>query len=586
MKKSLLVLSLLATLALTGCKGGKKSESEDPDKEKAKVVEKAQAACEASMAYEGAITLHSKEIIEGIEERTLTYDPVTHKYAQKTHANGDYKVVVPGENDTVKYYLTNGKTPSLSYYQDASTDFVVSGLMDEYFQEPYTGAIEGLGAIFGNALDESKKDYFVIIAANTMEMFDDMDMVLVENSIASDLKVEEGSAIYSMSFAGASAAGTTYPRMEIDIEYSAKFTDKVSNIKELIKMKMMMAEGMEQTASMSMELDVSYAFDNSFYAEAMQKTEGVNKGEGSDGYVTNQVKLCYKGAEITYARFQPNQSITVATLTTQMNVDTSGRVTLQGFYTDPDYQNEYVETASKIYEQRLYPKFEAKSGYATIYNVVNRVEKYSSAFFGDEGLFEFYKAVVGSVDETYYGFDVIANTSAYNPSVNFYKRDIVASMKLNGEPFADAKISVAQLQSASLHTIETEVYIYTGQEGTKSKPMLLPETCITNDSTTLVMMAALRSYTNEEYYGKFSMSEVQNKGLDLSSAKMMRSNYLLNKTEAVPESATQLAVNTDYKLTFYISGNAVTSIPEGYTGDVVFELEMKNAGAFNYLVIE
>ncbi len=598
MKKSLLIFSILAIFAVTRCKGGNSGggSSGGGDSEPDVIINEVNQAIENSKNYHGSMTVSSQMLTgSDLENEKTTFNAETKEYAEDT--GGTMYVCVPEENpdndpakeNLSKLYSVDKDTPADSYYAITSqsyADYQSSGMFDNemVYQSILAFSVASETKLHGG------KDYFKTFMVYEMNdgMLEGMGMHIDEEEATTSYETsvkEDGTktASYIILGTGKAMNGDEYPKMDVDYSFTMEYDDKVTLIKQLVKMTYIMAPEMKMEQSMVMTVNVGYEFDAAFYATAKAQTTSVTKPYGFDGgYFKNRLDYHINGVSIgSYDDFTPNEEVTVEKVISRAKTHRSllSDMNIEGVFIDEACTVPFAEKKSTVYDEAVYIKATPKAGKASmiVTTVINRLK--GTLPFNDEE-FEFYKKMISPEEDKQ---EIYISTVEYGFNVNGAlmsdDRYALQSMTLNGEPFTANTISKEYLAEHQ-ENVMTLNYDYLRE---KERPLNLSNRIISNDSNGLLFLG-----TNNTSTGYFVLNTADvAKANPTFAVKAYQSNKLLAKGEALPDDAVLLDSSAiTIKYTVADSETEITALPDDYAGEFTIVAELKAPTAFVYLVIE
>lgn len=592
MKKSLFILSVLAVFAITGCKNGGGGSS-DPEQ----IVNEVNQAIENSKNYHGSMTVTSQSFIgDGLENEKSTFNAETKEYAYET--NRRFSVCVPEENpdndptkeNISKVYRLDKQTPADSFYAIASSSYADDAATSMFENEMVYQAVLAFSVASEAAL-VGGKDYFKTFMVYEMNdgMLESMGMHVDKDEATSSFETgvkEDGTktASYVIKGVGKAMNGEEYPKMDIDYSFTLEYTDKVTLIQQNADMTYYLSSVLKQQSSMVISENISYEFDQAFYATGKAQTSSITKQYAYDsGYYKNYLHFWINGVnQGFYSDFVPNEELTTTSVLAK--IDTHNHMLndmdVIGVYTDEACTAAFTDRKSVQHTEEVYVKATPKEGKASIITTVVENSIKGDLPFTDEE-FEFFEQMMGE-DETEQHLYVFPANSDFNV-VGVLKSDnkkALQSMTLNGEAFT-ANVIAKEYFAEHKESVMTLNYDRLSQSGVA--PLMLSSRVVSNNNSGLMFLGP--NNTNTEYY-KLNTSDLA-KANPTFAVKAYQSNKLLANGEALPTGAVELGASA-ITIKYYVgdSETAVTSLPAGYTGEFTIQAELTSPLAFIYLVIE
>lgn len=586
--------------AITGCKGGNgggnssggsSGGGSEPD-----VVNEVKQAIENSRNYHGSMTVSSQMLVESdLENEKATFNAETKEYAED---EGDcVYVCVPEENpdddpakeNLSKLYSIDKDTPANSYYAITSQSYADYESLGMFDNEMVYQSILAF-SVASEAKLHDEKDYFKAFMVYEMNdgMLEGLGMHVNEEEATSSYETsvkEDGTktASYIILGTGKAMNGDEYPKMDVDYSFTMEYEDKVTLIKQLVKMTYILAPEMKMEQSMVMTVNIGYEFDAAFYATSKLQTASVTKPYSFDsGYYKNRCKYYINGVSIgSYDDFTPNEEVTVEKVISKAKTHRPllNDMDIEGVYTDEACTVPFVEKKSTVYKEAVYIKATPKTGKASmiVTTVVNRL-KGTLPFTDDE--FEFFKNMILDEEDKQ---EIYISTVEYGFNVNgaLMSDDKYAlqSMTLNGEPFTANTISKEYLAEHQ-ENVMTLNYDYLNE---KERLLNMSNRIISNDSNGLLFLG-----TNNTSTGYFALNTADvAKDNPTFAVKAYQSNKLLAKGEALPDDAVLLDSSAiTIKYTVAGSDTEIAALPDDYAGVFTVVATLEAPTAFVYLVIE
>lgn len=594
MKKTLFILSVLAVFAITGCKNNNGGGSSEPEQ----IVNEVKQAIENSKNYHGSMTVASQSFVgDGLENEKATFNAETKEYAYET--NKRFTVCVPEENpdndptkaNLSKVYRVDKKTPADSYYAIASQSYADDSATSMFENEMVYQAVLAFSVASESAL-LGGKDYFKTFMVYEMNdgMLESMGMHVDKDEATSSFETgvkEDGTktASYVIKGVGKAMNGEDYPKMDIDYSFTMEYTDKVTLIQQNADMTYYLSSVLKQQSSMVISENISYEFDQTFYATGKAQTSSITKQyEYDSGYYKNYLRFSINGVDQGYySDFVPNEELTAASI--QAKIATHNHMLndmdVAGVYTDEACTVAFTDRKSIQHTEEVYVKATPKEGKASIITtVVENTIKGELPFTDEE--FEFYKQMLGDEDEIEQHLYVFPANSDFNVVgvLESYNRKALQSMTLNGEAFT-ANVIAKEYFAEHKESVMTLKYDCLDQSGVA--PLMLSSRVVSNNNSGLMFLGP--NNTNTEYY-KLNTSDLAKANPTLA-VKAYQSNKLLANGEALPTDAVLLD-SSAITIKYFVGDSeiAIPSLPENYTGEFTIQAELKTPMAFIYLVIE
>ena len=593
MKKSLLIFSILAIFAITGCKGGNGGKSgSTSDGDSSGGEEKHNEITEAvnnTTAYDGSYTC-SFDMTMGMgenEHEKISYNAETHQYYRQEE-DKTY-VGVPQDNNLSKYYTIDEEDSSYSKYETTSTSYF------DTRAKGYLQDVEGVASISSTFLvladsyyEHGNTDLFdkILLFEMNNEMFKGMGFQASLESTTSSFTFGEPvddvkSATYQIS--GIATSGAEYPIMDYTFTYTIKYTDKIVSMKQVIDFDYHMSEESHTSMAMVMSYGLSYSFDQSTYDQCLAKTESVSTSSGNRqnylGVIINGVNR-----QEVWSTFDPNEPITEEKIKAFVQTHYSGiynNATFDGIYEDPEYTKEFAPRNSTNYFENFYIKMTPKEGYTFL------IEQYNTTFtqgvldLNDEEFALFLKMIF-YYREPVHTINIISTASDYDVTYgNSADTGLIKSMKLDGEAFNSNKISKDVLASDLEHELVFEVEQAYHQYGSSSYHAILRDREIFNNDSGILLAGPLDDY---EFYIDLNTSDYK-KASRAGTIKAYKVDHLLAKGEALPAEA-ELLDESQIELSFVIGDSTSATLPDSYNGKFTVIADTTINISFVYLLLE
>lgn len=590
MKKSLLIFSILAIFAVTGCKGGNSgggssgggsSGGSSGEEEK---VNEIKVAIENTNSYNGAYTSSLRSVMgTEVESDFNSYNPETHEFVRKTDNKNSY-VIVPGENNLAKYYYMNSADSSQNQFTQCSISFAdyrgKYGMMDEEIMEMGTSAFIGISeaSIKGQGTDVVKK--FLLFEMND-EMLSEMGVQakLEDTTDKFDYGLEEGVKVasYTLNTIGRAGEGE-YPKMDVGFAFTLKYTDKIVELRQTLDMDYHMDADVHMASSMIMTCKIDYKFDQETYDAVKTATSGITK-EGVAEY--NRAVYVFNGSlrEEYSSKFAPNENITLEKVLAPLQSNHPGYLTNCDVqvYVDEACTKPFVERLSTNYEEVFYVKMTPKAGFTLVKEVYNDTTSKGVLSLTDEE-FAFYKSIITIDREQDIKLFVASTSVNYNVIYNYYSaKSHILNMTFDGEPFNSNVISAEALASKAEHELVFNTESGYGESGNKKKPVLLSSVLINNGDDGILFSGPVNQYDN---YYKINTADYK-KASPNFLATAYQVDHLLAKGESLPDTATK--VTSGITIEYYIDGSKVANIPADYNGEFLIFVDSTDAISFLYI---
>ena len=594
MKKSLLIFSVLAIFAMTGCKGGNGGKSGAPsggdssggEEEKHNEITE---AVNNTTAYDGSYTC-SFDMVMGMDENEhekISYNAETHQYYMQEE-NKTY-VGVPQDNNLSKYYTIDEKDSSNSKYETTSTSFI------DVKAKGYLQDGEGVASVSSTflVLADSYYEYgntnifdkLLLLEMND-EMFKAMSVQASLESTTSSFTFGEPvddvkSATYQIS--GVATSGAEYPKMDYTFSYIIKYTDKIVSMKQVMDFDYRMSEESHYAMAMTMSYGLSYSFDQSTYDQCLAKTESVSTSSGNR---QNYASVIINGVDSNsvWSTFDPNEPITEEKIKAFVETHYIGiykNATFDGIYEDPEYTKEFAPRNSTNYYERFYIRMTPKEGYTFLIEQYNTTIAKGTLGLSDEE-FALYMKMIFYYREPVYMIKIISTASDYNVTYNnSADRGLIKSMKLDGEAFNSNKISKEVLASELEHELVFEVEQPYHQYGSSSFHAILADREILNNDSGILLAGPI---DDSELYVDLNTSDYK-KASRAGTIKAYKVDHVLAKGEALPAEA-ELLDESQIKLSFVAGGSTYATLPDSYNGKFTVIADTTNDISFVYLLLE
>ena len=316
----------------------------------------------------------------------------------------------------------------------------------------------------------------------------------------------------------------------------------------------------------------SPSFDETKYNT--YKTELLAEDLPSQSENKNLVYFIANGSMLTNQYFPIGSNVDFASVKAQ--IEERHQVTVEGFYFDEELTQEVTSLVSDEDKLYLYMKVSVKDGY---YLLITDTIDETVGLPGDMISPELYKKLYYEENLYHYvGFHTYAfNDTIELPLKNVENKYKIMSVTLDGSPYDTYTASFA---SGNYHTYSHTIRKYTSNGGSKfSGAVPVLEVNSINNSDGIY----LRNFDNSaSCWYKINVKDIKKSNFQLEF-KDYKIDHLLTTSNI-----SQLVEldKSDLSITFQDENeNTITSIPEGYGGDLYFQVSYSGSEKLHYVLI-
>ena len=544
-------------------------ESESSGGEEESVAEKAwkayQSANENLKKYVGSYSLEGK-MYEGMEEENakITVDGETGRFAY--HDDKRDRVFVPGEDNLGMFYEAKKSDPEQSYRRAASNSFGVqdNDILNNLGEMTYIFLDVPLYCF--NAADTEAVN-IVIYEMMVAEYAGEFGLVY-DGTICYSEFAEKSEGVYTFDYNYVATfkspiAEEEYPQASIELALSFEFTeDFLCATDSVYTMTYKMTKSNVMSMSAGEQIKYSKEFNETFYNEQLAKCK--NDEFSLEVPLRNEVYVNYNGVSINQYNAEPNEQLTVAKLTE--NIETALHVTVLGVYNDPELTEPFEESKSTLYYQELYLKLTPKDGYSILITEYNK-DKVTSDI---EGFTPRAAEIASEMFYFHYSERILTTyTTEYEVSLPWHLVDggtKIVSATLDG---VDYDATNANLAGKDEHLFVINSEREANHTGSHSSPARFEFMGIANDGDGLLVPA----FAGQSYYFTVDVKDIQKEGFELKYSDYA-SNNLLDENGV---GGSIMLSNVDVTVNFYDEDeNVITELPAegrilihvGYDGEV------------------
>ena len=316
----------------------------------------------------------------------------------------------------------------------------------------------------------------------------------------------------------------------------------------------------------------SLSFDETKYNT--YKAELLAEDLPSQSESKNVVNFIVQGCMLTNQYISIGSNVDFASI--KSYVEEHYQVDVLGFYLDEELTQEVTSLVSDEYQKDLYIKVSVKDGY---YVFITDTTSEVVALPGDLMSPELYNKLYYQENlYRYIGF----HTYAFNEQIELPLRNVenkykIMSVTLDGSPYDTYTASFA---SGNYHTYNHITRKYSSNDGSSFKsavPVLEVNSINTSDGI------YLRNFDNSaSCWYKINVKDIKKSNFQLEY-KDYQINHLLTSNNI---SQLQELDKSDLSITFKDENeNTITSIPEGYEGDLYFQVSYDGSAKLHYVLI-
>lgn len=568
MKKILFVPLLCGLFLLPNCGGGEEPVGD--------LTSMALEAIDKSCAYSGPLTIKTTVIqSDGINSvtdvDTIAFDQENYRYYEVRENSGD-------SNVSAAFTASDGSKGKYYYYRDGDTPYISIESYSHRNRVNY----------FGFFIDDTLhfKDFFKSEnkEETTKEIATYYAYIYFPN-YKPGLSLVSASGYYSKSidYPGAyeyriNALVKKEGEAELTLEYSHVFTSEYM-IAYYGGYSVTVKDG-ETTSTMSMyqKEEFNLSFDENKYNEVL--TDLTSK-EISYTYTSlNYVNYMYKGTNLTQDSVNPNAVVDFAAAKSRL--EDRYQIKVKDMYFDEELQTPVTDNyISEKYYDYVYLDLEVNEGFT----ILRSEKRYNRVTLPDDPITTRALEVMNgykAMHELYYGFDVVAlNTTVTLPWNNIYNYHKINYVKLDGQ---DCNQLQATFTEGEEHVFSLSCDQFVMQGGDKmryARPLL--EDGSYNTENGLLIRACGNTGSGYPYI-KIDVKDIAKENFELKVTQY-QSDHLLN--EANLSTATEVSDTSELECKFYLEGSdtPVTSIPEGYEGNLYIYLVYWGEYMFHYVLI-
>ena len=500
-----------------------------------------------------------------------TVDLANHKYAKE---EDKYKYLyTPGENNVGKYYYYNNDKPEDAYYY-------VSNPGTYFYDRPFQWdnslteliTISAFKKLTNIKYEEAFEKYMIYI----------MDYEFIGETTSSNVcdmkldfmrKEEKYEFIFNLNITGKyGEENIDYTfALQYDIVYSETFIDSIS-------WSLTVDKGNGYRYSDSFLNTMFKEFDEEMYNSLVSSIVPVAHQSGTN---YSNLNLVYGDMEIFSKSYLPTSAIDFNeiknTLRDEYHLD------IKGFYYDKELTIPVPEgsTCCRSTNEKIYIDLAPVSGYTMIIleSIVESVAPNDPDSYLTPELIEmiynspfdkvyYYKVVATNSDTDLQWSSILKNEYIYVDSTFDGVHYENKTVHLDDSPFHYFKIS------------QKEVISHSGSS--MKRAIDLNDVVVSNDNNGLLLTSFYVTSGETTHFYKIHTDDIK-KNLTLEYTDY-QSDKLIHSSEDLA-SCTPLS-KVDLSVTFYINEAEVTSIPEGYSGDIYIEVHYSGTDVFHYLLIQ
>ena len=562
-KRKLLVMLSLVGL-LSSCGGDRPVEVD--------YIAPFKSMLENIQKYDGPLTISSITYgAEGTQEvnyhSSSSYDSYGYRYYDNNETNNTKTVFVPeseskigttyykGSNNSYKTTdVYSRRTKKASYYNKQHELFSYLKLMDSM-----------------DLLKEYEEYYSWMYS---MSLIQGAELILEPISFAYNFSIV-GNNLYQFSCTSSRWAYVTSKEEKpnclyqgsLSIVYDKDFLYSISST-------MAVEANYSDNTSFRYAYDQSYNYSFSFDEEGYNnlKAELLEAELPSISPSANYVNIMAYGSNLT------SQTVAIGT---QVNfesiesyIEERYQINVEGFYYDKELTNQITSLVSDEAEINVYVKFTVNSGH---YLLRKETTVETVGLPGDYFSPELYQRLY--YDENYYHY-IGLETPAYEEEVMLNlstteNKEKILSVSVDNEPYDTYKVSFS---SGNIHYYKKATRKYSNNNGSSMKSAV-PISVVDSINTTSGIY--LRTFGGNYCWFKVNTSEILKPDFALAF-KNYSSEHLLTSSNI--SSLTELD-KSGVEIEFNINGETVTSIPEGYSGDIYFRTYYEGPAKLHYLLI-
>lgn len=522
--------------------------------------------------YDGPLTISSRTYgTEGIQEydyhSSSSYDSYGYRYYDNNEINNTKIVFVPeseskigttyykGSNNSYKTTdVYSRSTKKASYYNKQHDLFTYLKLMDSM-----------------DLLKEYVEFYSWMYA---MQMIQEAELVLDPISFSYNFSIV-GNNLYQFSCTSSRWAYVTSKEEKPNCLYQGSLSvvydkDFLYSISSTMVAEANYSDNTSSKYAYNQSYNYSFSFDEENYNS--YKAELIAAELPSISPSANHVNIIAYGSALTTQTVDIGAQVNFESI--ESYIEERYQVNVEGFYYDKELTNQITSLVSDEADIKVYVKFTVNSGR---YLFIRETTVEKVALPGDYMSPELYQKLY--YDENYYRY-VSIETPAYGEEImlnlsNTENREKILSVSVDNEPYDTYKVSFA---SGDIHYYKKATRKYSNNDGS-SENSAVPISVADSINTTSGIY--LRTFGGNYCWFKVNTSEILKEDFALAF-KNYSSEHLLTSSNI--SSLTELD-KSGVEIVFNINGETVTSIPEGYSGDIYFRTYYEGPAKLHYLLI-
>ena len=286
----------------------------------------------------------------------------------------------------------------------------------------------------------------------------------------------------------------------------------------------------------------------------------------------NTVTFVAHGCSLTTQTVGIGAQIDFASVKSEMESRLDADV--EGFYLDEGLTQKVTSLISEEAQQYIYMKLNVKDDH---YFLIKESYQKSTTLPGDYLSPELYEKLYSQENSyTYFGLETPAfNEEVILPFANIENSQKIIETTLDNEPYDTYK---ATFSSGTVHRFKKVTVSYNYNKGYSEKtavPVSLANSIINSEGI------YLRSFSGSYCWYKIHTSELKKANFSLEF-KDYESDRLLTTSNI---SSLRELDKSGASIIFIINNQEVTSIPEGYEGDIYFQTYYEGPAVLHYLLI-
>ena len=294
----------------------------------------------------------------------------------------------------------------------------------------------------------------------------------------------------------------------------------------------------------------------------------------------NYVNYYYKGSNLTQDSVNPNAVVDFNAAKNRL--EDRHPITIKGMYFDEEFEHPVTDSyISEKYYDYVYLDLEVNEGFT----ILRSEKRYNRVTLPDDPISTKALEVMGgyeSMHDLYYGFDVVPlNTSVTLPWSNIYNYHKINYVKLDGQDCTSLKATFTEGEEHVFSFSCDQFVMQGGNKISEARPLLEDGSFNTADG--LVIRACGNTGSGYPYI-KIDVKDIAKENFELK-VKQYETDYLV--TDGDLSSATEVSDTSNLECKFYLEGSdtPVTSIPEGYEGNLYIYLVYWGDYMFHYVLI-